>query len=148
MSDQPVGVLAGRRALVTGGGDGIGRAICRALAAAGAAVAVTDLHLASALRVADAIEEAGGKAFALRLDVTDGDQARSVATEAAFLAYAGSDVEHDFVRIARLLGSGGQTRASRWHRLRARMHMPSPPTQMGMRGCCKGLGEKERSWKR
>lgn len=83
MSDQAVGVLAGRRALVTGGGDGIGRAICRALAAAGAAVAVTDLHLAGALRVADAIEETGGRAFALRLDVTDGDQARSVATEAA-----------------------------------------------------------------
>lgn len=52
-------------ALVTGGGGGIGAAICRALAGAGHRVAVADLAEKSALRVAD---EVGGLAVAL--DVT------------------------------------------------------------------------------
>lgn len=54
-----------RVAFVTGGGGGIGGAICRSLAAAGHRVAVADLSLASAQRVAG---EIGG--FALELDVT------------------------------------------------------------------------------
>lgn len=67
------GLLAGRRALVTGAGGGIGAAIARALAAAGAAVAVTDLDAAAAGVVA---AEIGG--LGLALDVTD-----AAATEAA-----------------------------------------------------------------
>ncbi|MGH6931546.1 MAG: SDR family NAD(P)-dependent oxidoreductase [Dongiaceae bacterium] len=62
-------LLAGRRALVTGAGSGIGRAISRALATAGARVAVTDLNEASAGELAASI---GGGAMGCRLDVTDG----------------------------------------------------------------------------
>ena len=63
--------LTGRTALVTGGGSGIGAASCRALGREGAAVAVTDLDADSAQRVAKEIENAGGRAIGLGLDVVD-----------------------------------------------------------------------------
>jgi NAD(P)-dependent dehydrogenase (short-subunit alcohol dehydrogenase family) len=65
--------LAGRVALVTGAGSGIGAATARALAARGAAVAVTDLVGEAAERVTKAIEQDGGRAVAHTLDVVDED---------------------------------------------------------------------------
>jgi gluconate 5-dehydrogenase len=64
--------LAGRCVLVTGAGGGLGSALARGVAAAGAAVAVTDVDPARARAVADAVEAAGGRAWAAPLDVTDG----------------------------------------------------------------------------
>lgn len=71
--------LAGRRALVTGAGTGIGAAISRALARDGAHVAVTDLDGAAAGRVA---AELGGNAFGMALDVTDEAAVARVFAEA------------------------------------------------------------------
>ena len=58
--------LAGKTALVTGGARGLGAAICRELARAGASVAVADLTLEGAQAVAHTLEDRGR---ALRLDV-------------------------------------------------------------------------------
>lgn len=65
--------LSGRTALVTGAGRGVGAGIAHVLAAAGATVAVNDLHAARADSVVDAITGAGGAAVACPFDVTDGD---------------------------------------------------------------------------
>jgi 7-alpha-hydroxysteroid dehydrogenase len=62
--------LDGARALVTGAGAGIGRAIAETFAGAGAAVAVTDLDGSAAESVAHAIVAAGGRAFGAACDVT------------------------------------------------------------------------------
>ena len=57
--------------VVTGGGGGIGGATCRRFAAEGARVAVFDLNLDAAERVAAAIRAEGGRAQAFRCDITD-----------------------------------------------------------------------------
>ncbi len=63
--------LAGEVAIVTGGGAGIGRRIAGLFAAAGAAVAVSDLRAEAAEAVADGIRQEGGRALAVACDVTD-----------------------------------------------------------------------------
>jgi NAD(P)-dependent dehydrogenase (short-subunit alcohol dehydrogenase family) len=60
--------LTGKRALVTGGGQGVGEGIVRALADHGAVVVVNDLHADRAEAVAASIDSAVAAAF----DVTDG----------------------------------------------------------------------------
>jgi len=60
----------GQVALVTGGGLGIGRGACLTLAAAGAAVAVQDINLAEAEKVAAEIRGSGGRAIAIPGDVS------------------------------------------------------------------------------
>jgi 3-oxoacyl-[acyl-carrier protein] reductase len=63
--------LQGKRALVTGAGQGVGEAIARTLAAAGAEVLVNDYFADRAEAAAAAIRGAGGSASALAFDVTD-----------------------------------------------------------------------------
>src|ERR1700735_2645452 len=71
MTEQTQGVLAGQRALVTGGSSGLGAAIARSLGAAGAAVVVNySREEAGANRVVSEIEAGGGRAFAIRADVS------------------------------------------------------------------------------
>ena len=63
--------LAGRRAVVTGGGRGIGRAIASALADAGAAVVVAARSENEIQRVAGELRDRGVRAIAVTCDVTD-----------------------------------------------------------------------------
>ena len=62
--------LDGKAALVTGGGGGLGRAICRGFASAGARVAVTDSSPERARETARLIADDGGEVIAEALDVT------------------------------------------------------------------------------
>ena len=63
--------LEGKTAIVTGGGNGIGKASGLMLARAGAAVAVSDLKLEDAQKTADEINANGGKAIAVECNVTE-----------------------------------------------------------------------------
>ncbi len=62
--------LDGKTALVTGGGQGIGRAFAHALGEAGAAVAVVDINSETAETVADELSKKGIDALAVTADVT------------------------------------------------------------------------------
>jgi 2-hydroxycyclohexanecarboxyl-CoA dehydrogenase len=70
--------LAGKIALVTGGGSGIGRAICERLAAEGARVAVADVNRSSADETVGGLATGG---LALDVDITDLDRVRSAVAE-------------------------------------------------------------------
>jgi len=63
--------LSGKTVIVTGGAGGIGGATCRRFAAEGAKVAVFDMNLEAAQKVANEINASGGTAAAFNCDITD-----------------------------------------------------------------------------
>jgi len=83
--------FAGKVALVTGGGNGIGAATCRAFAAAGARVVVLDRDAAAAQAVSAEIKTRNGAADAHTLDVADRAAFAAVAAEIA-RAQGGIDI--------------------------------------------------------
>lgn len=104
-----------RTVIVTGGGGGIGGATCRRFGREGARVAVFDLVLDAARKVADEIKRAGGQAQAFACDITDRGQvdAAVVAAESALgpidvlVNNAGWDVFRPFAK----------TEPAQWDRL-------------------------------
>ncbi|MCU0722419.1 MAG: 3-oxoacyl-[acyl-carrier-protein] reductase [Planctomycetes bacterium] len=76
-------LLEGLSAVVTGGGGGIGAAVCASFAREGAAVTVNDVNPEAAERVAAACRGAGAKAFADTHNITDPDQVALLLEEAA-----------------------------------------------------------------
>ena len=75
--------FADRSAIVTGAGQGLGKAIAVQLAAEGARVAVVDRNRSSAEAVADEIVASGGRAMALVADVSQPDQIGGAIEQAA-----------------------------------------------------------------
>ena len=83
--------FAGRVAIVTGAGGGIGRAYAEGLAAAGAFVVVADIDEAGAKETGEAISAGGGIATAVRVDIADHDSVTAMA-EAAAQQFGGIDL--------------------------------------------------------
>ena len=98
--------VAGKTVIVTGGGGGIGGATCCLFAAEGAKVALFDMNLEAASKVAGEIKAAGGVAAAFKCDITDRGavDAALAATEAelgpvdVLVNNAGWDVFKPFVK--------------------------------------------------
>jgi NAD(P)-dependent dehydrogenase (short-subunit alcohol dehydrogenase family) len=94
------GLLQNHIAVVTGSGSGIGQAIAVGYAREGAAVAVLDINTEAARATARAIAEAGGRAEAFTLDVTDRAACRAMAGE----------VEAKLGRVSVLVNNAGIAR--------------------------------------
>jgi NAD(P)-dependent dehydrogenase (short-subunit alcohol dehydrogenase family) len=102
-------------ALVTGGAGGLGGAIARGLADAGAAVGVADVNAGHAKRVVDEIAKAGGRTLALEVDVASADSVRRMV----------ADVESRLGPVDVLVNSAGITHRcpatefpeAEWHRV-------------------------------
>ena len=75
------GRLEGKVAHITGGGSGLGDAMAHTFAREGARVAVSDLKLETAQRVADSVVADGGDAVALAGDVSDRAQCEALITD-------------------------------------------------------------------
>ena len=71
--------LMGRVAVITGGARGLGFAISRRLAEAGAQVFIADLNEQTATQAVQRLEKDGGQAIAVKVDVTDSDSQRALA---------------------------------------------------------------------
>lgn len=70
--------LKGRTAIVTGAGQGMGRAVARALAERGARVVANDVDAGKAERAARELHDRGAEALAIQADVTDAAAVRSM----------------------------------------------------------------------
>jgi NAD(P)-dependent dehydrogenase (short-subunit alcohol dehydrogenase family) len=73
-----MGRLNGKIAIVTGAGIGIGQAVAKRFAAEGAHVWVTDINAGTAEATAQSITESGGKATAMRVDVSKGQDLKAL----------------------------------------------------------------------
>jgi 3-oxoacyl-[acyl-carrier protein] reductase len=73
------GELSSRVAIVTGSGQGLGRAFARAFARRGATAVVADLNRAKARSVVEEIRSEGGQAIATETDIADPDSTASMA---------------------------------------------------------------------
>lgn len=86
-----MGRFDGKVAVITGGGNGIGRACALRFAAEGAAVVVGDVQAGPTARVAEEITAAGGRAAASAVDVTSAEENEALA-QLAVDRFGGLDV--------------------------------------------------------
>lgn len=73
--------LEGQVAIVTGAGQGIGRAIAKTLAGEGTAVVVNDIDLQKASKVVDEIKSQGGRAVPIKADVSNKEEVNSLVEQ-------------------------------------------------------------------
>lgn len=103
------------RAVVTGAGSGLGRALCEALGRRGARVLVSDLDPTTAEETAHRVTAAGGEARVRPCDVTKPEQVESLAREAE-AAFGGVDLVVNNAGIA-AGGAVGELPLEEWKRV-------------------------------
>jgi NAD(P)-dependent dehydrogenase (short-subunit alcohol dehydrogenase family) len=86
--------LAGKDALITGAGTGIGRATAKAMAAEGAKVVIAELNTAAGEQTAQLIAQTGGECIAVPTDVTN-EASMKAAVAAALSHYGALHVLHN-----------------------------------------------------
>jgi NAD(P)-dependent dehydrogenase (short-subunit alcohol dehydrogenase family) len=96
-----VGVLDGKAAIVTGSGQGIGKAVALRLSTEGAFVCVADLSLANAHAVVDQIQAMGGTSMAECVDVRNRSAARNMV-ESFVKTAGGLDILVNSAGVARI----------------------------------------------
>ncbi|HEX3276460.1 MAG TPA: SDR family NAD(P)-dependent oxidoreductase [Gemmatimonadales bacterium] len=108
--------FAGRIALVTGGGSGLGEAIGKALAAKGATVVLSDINLAGAQRVAAEIAGAGGVAAAVQQDTAKAEESER-AVKFAVDKYGALHYAVNNAGIGGAQAPAGETDLAEWRRV-------------------------------
>ncbi|MFN8456202.1 MAG: SDR family oxidoreductase [Anaerolineae bacterium] len=83
--------LADKVAIITGGGSGIGEVTAHLFAREGAAVMIADINVEAAQKVAEAIQAEGGRAAAIKCDVT-AEESAAAATQAALTSFGRVDI--------------------------------------------------------
>jgi NAD(P)-dependent dehydrogenase (short-subunit alcohol dehydrogenase family) len=109
--------LSGKRVLVTGGNGGLGAAMCRAFAAAGARVGVSyQSGPDKAQAVVDAIKDDGGEATAIRSDVSDPDSVGAMF-ESLDRAFGGIDILVNNAGIDGVRAAAWDSEVAAWTRV-------------------------------
>ena len=98
--------LTGKNALVTGGGQGIGRGIALKLAEQGANVAIADINDAGAAEVVNEIQTFGRDSFSVHIDVRDNDSVVSAVGE-VIAEFGHLDILINNAGIGRVEGKAG-----------------------------------------
>jgi len=107
--------LKDKVAIITGGGSGIGRATAELFAREGAGVVVADYNADAGQEAVQAIQDTGGDAVFVQVDVSDWDQVQNMV-QAALDAYSGVDILFNNAGVL-IFGTILDTDEASWNRL-------------------------------